>query len=1674
MKKLSKILLLVLSLALVLGVFAIAASADNEPFYVDNLPRATWEEAVANADENTAINLARDYTVGSTLAIEKSLTVNLGGKTLTASADVFEVTGSGVSVNIVGPGTIVTGGKALTVGEGATVDISGGVAITSTATTSTVLIPVSGKLSISGDLAIVTDVTQTSWIKGIEVANGAELRMNGANVSMVPSKLNASSIADTYSNIVIDVGAAALAEGIDSTIEVVHGKILSALGTTSELAPATMSFLRSTLKATDPYGTGSASVIYQSNNYASINFTNSNVISGGRAISGNLMDLSQPTKTTIKWTDTNYSIPQDTLYGSPRLFCDGVSAEVDGGIIDLSFGSSALTQFTIRVKLWDGTSGVIIREGTRFTAKPVSELAGPVVDGDTTLYYSTAEGAYNCNFSLEVVNEVNYVFVSDTVVNKDHTLESYYTVSHPRAEIVFPAGYTTNYNSDALGDYDTLESVPATVSKGWGGRYGETHIKESADGSNRYVQFMYDASKFTSYPGYDKDSGKYSTGAYYGIELGPITSNHPNPTYKYDFITIDFDIASHVETSSGKVSYGYYGMTLFQRDGVNQHQTHSSAVSISGAKLYVGSNSASLSETPGVWNHITYLIEVDNSTVTDAGGNITAYNLSNSKLHVYVEGKYVGTTSILKDTANDPKLVAGIGLDELRFGLSYPSASTASYGISFDNLAVAYYSDGYVGNISQLVTDTEKKLYECNDVVYNESYQYPTPNVPVASVDGENYYNEFGVINNIKEGSQVILYSDLATPIPELAFTIKTNGHSFTNTSQDYYTYQDEEISDLWYVAKANEKVVIIWDPDDKFGLFAETEGTLNSIPTHPETIGDIVDTENNKMQVFLGWSYEDYGMTEADEILPITKKDISDEEICLYPVFVESNIAYSIKNELTGKISYYSEVPEDGKELAAQLSSATASDGSVVTFVLYSDIHVHTWTAVAMKGTLNMDLNGHVFAFTNYGASANRMTIFNGTDSTWFNLYSTKEGGRFINYTYYTANAAISSGAVLGGGNANFGKYVNETYGINAENGDYLTVESANLVDHYGQSISTDNIEKDQNYTIVNINGGTYRRSYSDSMGLLIVRKWMKIDIKGANLIADRAPIIAVDPRYASRATVTVDDSYVYANGSVFGNFMEGSSISFTDTVIQGNIKPSAASYKQSDYKYLDASLIDERNADTVRGEIIFGAGTVLAAENTVEAENFKIADGCIKVGTSAVETVVFPKRTVVFDKMADESYVCNASSFVYEDYTKTVTPQYKIFTEGGSGYATVRWLGYNDELIEEQFYIVGSTAIYDTTNIPKIMLNNGWYDLAFSSWDAEDLTISEAKTYEFRANYGPVANFTKTKMNMTLMSYYTVNVYAPLENLPEGVDNVQWALDANGTSAVPDWRTDEFLIKGERYTAIYSYPGAYQDSNVGQYIRFTVNGVWCSQWVTVKVGPYLEHILTREGATDAEKALAIECMRYNEATIRYHEFIGIGASSVAPDATVEMYRKYLADPAYNKYLNDLETISDKFTEAEKNVDYSELSEYIDSASLVFAHKSGFVFVPKEGYTPHGSVKAGVLSVRASYTDIGTGKGITAAPTVITVDGKQALACVETRMYSLRQPISVKAYYDGSWTAVASGTYSLAAYITGVETLIASGELDEATKADYEKGLELSKILYSFSIASENYIKSK
>jgi len=917
MKKFGKILVLVLSLAVALGAFVFTSLADDAPFLVEGLHRYNWAEAIDNAGGDVPVKLLSDYTVaeGESVEIKKSLTVDLNGYTVKSTntdAPLFVVNGENVELTIKGPGSINVAGTLVKIdGDGASFVLSGGEeGINITTTKAATVFVVGGENK--GEMRIEGNVNVKAKAETVlaSVATASVLNIENAALKMEGSADASSPIATLAANAKVVIKRSDVYNSI--------GTMFTVVGPTDIGSAAIFQAEYSTITAeSNTYGT----VIDAADEYLTASIRVSTVRASGKAfvaaptmmnvVSGEGADkVYQAPKAAVHITNTTYGLPGVSQDGS-CLYTGNITGVITGSTLEI--GKNVIA---INTRLWDGENGIFVKVGTKAVGSMsddaqikklvlllTSELAAPGKDADEAVIYFNPTSATNKNFSFEDIDGEATSFYAETKVNAEHNAETYLILGiAPEGSYVVDSEWSSNFQNHPLvyRHSDGSGTSPAyPVSSGHNTRYGAIATVDSADGTNRYVRFEFSREQYLA--------GRYPLTAnpYMGLFVGRGTKSGEkiHPTYKSDYITIDFDFTTDTEIN-GVPQYSYCSIGVIQRpDGSTQYQSTPN-LSISGNKFYGGRYSDGKDATyvlpnqVGVWTHVTFLLQIDSSITYDAEGNVSKYNLSKSVLHVYVNGTPLGTTTVFSSSADTSgaSVYEGLTLDEVRINFSSTSniKNTQDNSLCLDNLVVTHYKNGYEGEISKLVQDKKLKLTDVKDVIYDESYQYPSPNVnkpPKMIVDDVKYYDVDKGLAAIGEGSVVELFTDVPETFnANVGFTVYKNGNKFDVTSATHYLAPIYGEVDAYKISKSNNYVPVYWDVDDfankdkEGSLYTEMNVPFGITPTFGKTVPAGVEV-NGMWREFVGWSYTK-GATEADELRPISKEDVDRGYVCLYPIF--------------------------------------------------------------------------------------------------------------------------------------------------------------------------------------------------------------------------------------------------------------------------------------------------------------------------------------------------------------------------------------------------------------------------------------------------------------------------------------------------------------------------------------------------------------------------------------------------------------------------------------------------------------------------------------------------------------------------------------------------------------------------------------------------------------------
>ena len=902
MKKFGKIVVLMLSLIVAFGAFVFAVSAEDAPFLVEGLYRYTWEEAIDNAGGDVSIKLLSDYTVseGESVVVDKSVTIDLNGHSVISSDSetaLFVVNGEDVELTIVGPGSINVAGTFIKVeGEKSSVKIFAsetGIKISSNSEKP--IFDVSGKLDIDGKITV--DAKMPAAL--VNLNPSATLNLLNAKVSMTGKTFEAAAP-------LVSLSAASKANVKSTEIVTNTGVVFAVYGVTDVASPAVVLCEYTKITSTSmAYG----NIIHAYDEYLYSTFRLCDISASGAAFAaydtmadftyeGEVKTYAAP-KASVYLTKCNYSVPV-AEQNSPCIYYGNITGVISGGILDVRYADIAS-----HTRLWDGTNGIFIKAGTKCVGdmsttsltqdllnKLKSELAEPMLDEDSVTVYFNPDSQTNKNFSFDTIDDETCYFYNETVITPEHEIDTYLILGiAPEYSYVINSNYFYNFESylPGSGSFSLISSIISSA-------YGKTEIRESSDG-NRYFRFYYSRQDFID--------GKYVLSSQPKVGLFVGNGNGDHPVYLSKYISVDFDISSDVEVDGvAQYSTGSLAIKLEASDG-NEYQ-EGSAISISKTSLYMGENSISLPNRAGEWAHITFLYEIVSSETNN--GSETEYNLSKSKLHIFVNGEYLLTNSPFKNVNFSEAVYKSLTLGEMRITFTKPenlNRNTQDSSICFDNFAVAHYKNGYEGDIENIIEDKALNLNTASDVIYHKDYQMPgaTDNIsPAVVVDDEPYFDMNEGLASVGEGSVVELFADVPGVYNATSsFTVYTNGYNFAVESSTHYIAPVYGEVNAYKISKANNYVPVYWDVDN-YGnteapdyLYLETNVPFGIVPTNAATFGKEVD---GLWKSLVGWSYTK-GASTPDVIRPISKEDVDRGFVCLYPVFeyTKAKVTFLDKN---------------------------------------------------------------------------------------------------------------------------------------------------------------------------------------------------------------------------------------------------------------------------------------------------------------------------------------------------------------------------------------------------------------------------------------------------------------------------------------------------------------------------------------------------------------------------------------------------------------------------------------------------------------------------------------------------------------------------------------------------------------------------------------------------------
>ncbi len=1079
------------------------------------------------------------------------------------------------------------------------------------------------------------------------------------------------------------------------------------------------------------------------------------------------------------------------------------------------------------------------------------------------------------------------------------------------------------------------------------------------------------------------------------------------------------------------------------------------------AKNEAGEEKFEISQNVKEWNHFSFVIDIDSSVKeTDADGNPTAYNFYNSKMHLYYNGEYKFSFNNIFDVGKKIDQVSTYkdGKVDIKFDVCrwwFPeSKGTLSTSFRIDNISMNYYMKDYQGPLDEHMQDGNytKPIYNCTDVVFNKNYTFQLPNSHVAEVEDQlgnktGYFVMGGATSALRDGYTLYLYKDLENFEPNCGFNVESNGYSFSIKSAEY-TY--DKVGDRYVVrlADGTEYCDVYWYIDEG-AIPGETEA--QQYGTYVKN-ADLIYTGNlffpsedpSVYKSIVGWQcdYDLDGVMDG-EVTKLTDEVLTQVQsnygiLVLYPIYEYTTLSYGIYDQGTGELLMPDMVEKyfDTSTLAEMLGYAM-TPGADIYVKLYSDARVSNSIYMPSGNAgdltvLRFDINGHTLTrdgMTNSG-------FIYTADYSELYVFSSAPGGQIFNCT-------LSGTTLYGGGFIT----QNRTVGINDTNiylGAYddgsVTADGGNLAIYTGvliDLIGCHNVDEERRNVAANvvIDGGYYVRSVVTTYALLCMRDFVNLTIKDATLVAHPentggCALITDDERYVGPLNATIENSTLIAvnmNGEVsnmfnyLGSNDPDGTIEINNSLIIGNLNG-----KISDgYK------------------IILGDGTRIASDTYHSAVSAKEGSSIVSSGESIEFSFNYNRFAYSAGSMTEDSKNILTNTNNYTIY---------FMVSGAQDFATINWCNPDGSIVKTTYATVGTTIIpYDGADVEPMDTGNGWFSLGFLKWDSEDFYIGEAGVYTYTAVLGkPVANVSGIKIGLTMFSRWEVNAYVPTDT-PENVEYIGMFNDAACTKPFGAWQYNDVVIDGRPYQSGLAYQDVDKIYQVRSfYVQYKINyegtEVYTVQKVQFSVLDYFEAVLnSAEFADDGiEKKLIMNVANYANECMK---LAGTSDSRLTAILEGEYKGLIVSDPVID--------------EAELDVDYSALGEYIGSVTFKVGGDMAWLAIsPKDLGNKNLSymfsidtLESGVVESEFNLDREWEYEGNTY---IITTSE-------HLKVFDLTEVITITVYNELD-EAVASGTYSLAAYITAIEN---DGASDSS-------GLAAAKALYSYAKLVEEFKLTK
>lgn len=1060
MKKLTKVLIVLLSAALLVGALAMVVGASSGAVAaVGDKTYETFEDAVEDAAAGSTVKLLSDVTVDSgSVMISKHLTIDLNGNTINSYVNTLFIISDSVKFGIVGEGAINLNGMLFSSSS----SYSPAVTVAGSEGTSGINISHNGESSMyiashgngtynyknlkvvttsvgvesgSKDYAFFYSTPDSNSVK----MNFDTVEFNAPNaVPMNPGmfiiSIGGSDSKLTIKNSGLFTNASAIYLGLmvasDPATEVVRieDSVISAVPKYSSAKNYALFMEQSGWKHTGMVGTANivnslveaaARVIYSEYEKAEdisaiVNLCGSVARCVGENGSENAAILSRWVHVNADATSRISTLKPEAAYETFAKFTGQVGTRVDL--------YKATTTGEKGIMFPDGNRGTGNSEEYTWIYDPVGDSKYPYVmakidsngyiigyDGETPIYCGTAQPNYHVNYSFDAL----------------------YVKPASDSENLYNLLVRANKNV-GLNDAETFWSTENGMQ--WDIKAGSIYRVVTTD--NSYVKYAVtaDSAKATHTLGSDGTTVKFGTDPYfivggnmkYAKNMAHARDSADGEYKRVNVVVVDFDFGCDSE-----LGYPQLGV-----DAQSRYNTTDSGSSrgfmdikpdgtINFRNTAYDTKAGTTLKPIGEWNHLCVVFYTD-PTVTVGGETDVGI------AHFFLNGEYIGNTRAY-----------GKGLDAhimgVRFDISSDAEMKIGASIGIDNVSWKVYSNYLYGETDGNTSkDTAAKYMTAAPA---EKYMLGAP-YSVAGVefddinDAITHANALGVAANLNrdvtEPQNVTVDGILNSNGYDLGLSSDSNACQPKYDEEGnllYYvfdsSYNGMELTYHWYIGEVGNL-----DQELNPDYFVSTVVGIGQTPYYDYTYPSAFDGVKLKTKYHSGWSETGEGSGELAPLSLSTYSAYKDTGVYLYPTFEESDDVwtYYIKETNTGKIIDAGTTNNEAVDAYVNLSdgetmvltadmvlskdvyfyndSYTTTSGSskYVNGVLidndYTDDEIAKMKETAQE--LSLDLNGHTVLST-YGGR-----VICVSNNTVFNVYSSVPGGAI--YARY-----LSSGVVKG-----------------------------------------------------------------------------------------------------------------------------------------------------------------------------------------------------------------------------------------------------------------------------------------------------------------------------------------------------------------------------------------------------------------------------------------------------------------------------------------------------------------------------------------------------------------------------------------------------------------------------------------------------------------------------------